>query len=258
VIAAGRSKRPGASWPYIDPATQAELDSCPFCAGRESRTPPETLRLEEPWRVRVVPNLYPAFVRQEVVVHAPEHVHSLAELGDPQLALVAEAWRRRRESEPAGYLHALVNEGKTAGGSLAHSHSQLVWLRDTPPAVATERGKPDRGNVVVERDGLVATCPRAGRVPYELLIEPADPEPDAWSSELLPAALQLLADLLRRLHRVCEGPIPVNAWLHTGTRWHLEIFPRLTVLAGIELGAGIYVNTLSPEEAAQQLRETAN
>ena len=255
MIAAGRSERPGASWPHLEPATQEELDSCPFCAGREDRTPPETLTIGEPWRVRVVPNLYPAFERQEVVVHAPEHIRSLAELGDAQLALVAEAWRRRRETEPAGYLHALVNEGKAAGGSLAHSHSQLVWLPDQPPAVNAERGEPDRDNVVAERGGLVATCPRAGRVPYELLIEPTDPEPNAWASDLLPTALQLLADLLRRLHEVCEGPIPINAWLHTGTRWHLEIVPRLTVLAGIELGAGIYINTLPPEEAATQLRE---
>jgi UDPglucose--hexose-1-phosphate uridylyltransferase len=185
-------------------------------------------------------------------------VRSLAELDDEQLGLVAEAWLRRREAEPAGYLHALVNEGKAAGGSLAHSHSQLVWLPEPPPAVAKERGEPDRDNVVVERGGLVATCPRAGRVPYELLIEPVTPAPDAWSSGLLPTALQLLADLIRRLHVICDGPIPLNAWLHTGTRWHLEVFPRLTVLAGIELGAGIYVNTFAPEVAAKQLRETAN
>lgn len=256
MIAPGRSDRPGAHWPHIEPTTPEELDSCPFCAGREDRTPPETLAIGEPWRVRVVPNLYPAFERQEVVVHASEHIRSLAELGDEQLALVAEAWRRRREAEPAGYLHALVNEGKAAGGSLAHSHSQLVWLPGPPPALTAERGEPDRDNVIVERSGLVATCPRAGRVPYELLIEPADPEPDVWTSELLPAALQLLADLLRRVHTVCEGPVPVNAWLHTGTRWHLEVFPRLTLLAGIELGAGIYVNTLAPEAAAEQLRQS--
>ncbi len=240
----------------MEPATQEELDSCPFCAGREDRTPPETLTIGDPWRIRVVPNLYPAFERQEVVVHAPEHVRSLAELDDEQVELVASAWRRRREAEPDGYLHALVNEGKAAGGSLAHSHSQLVWLPGPPPALTAERGEPDRDNVIVERGGLVATCPRAGRVPYELLIEPADPEPDAWTSGLLPAALQLLADLLRRLHTVCEGAVPVNAWLHTGTRWHLEVFPRLTVLAGVELGAGLYVNTVAPEVAAEQLRRT--
>ena len=49
----------------------------------------------------------------------------------------------------------------------------------------------------------------------------------------------------------------MNAWLHTGTRWHLEVVPRLTVLAGVELGAGIYVNTVSPEEAAAQLRDVS-
>ena len=254
MIAAGRSKRPGASWPHVEAATHAELDSCPFDAGREDRTPPETLALGEPWRVRVVPNLYPAFERQEVVVHSPEHVRSLAELDDEQIGFVAEAWRQRREAEPAGYLHALVNEGKAAGGSLAHSHSQLVWLPDPPPAVTLEHGEPDRDNVVVERGGVVATCPRAGRVPYELLIEPSEPEPDAWTSDLLPTALQLLAELLRRLHAVCEGAVPMNAWLHTGTRWHLEVFPRLTVLAGIELGAGLYVNTIPPEDAAAELR----
>ena len=258
MVAPGRSRRPGASWPHIDAPTEEELDSCPFCRGREDRTPPETLTLGDPWRVRVVPNLYPAFERQEVVVHSPEHVRSFAELHDAQAALVAEAWRRRRKAEPAGYLHALVNDGKAAGGSLPHSHSQLVWLPGPPPAVVAERGEPDRDNVVLERGGLIATCPRAGRVPYELLIEPSDPDPDAWASDLLPAALQLLAELLRRLHAVCEGPVPANAWLHAGERWHLEVFPRLTVLAGIELGAGIYVNTIPPEEAAAQLRQVSS
>lgn len=202
-----------------------------------------------------MPNLYPAFERQEVVVHTPDHARTIAELGDEQLALVAEAWRKRREAEPAGYLHALVNEGKAAGGSLAHSHSQLVWLKEPPPAVAGENDARFEGEPVLERDGVVAMLPRAGRVPYEGLIAPADPEADAWTSDRLPVALQVVAELVRRLHAIGGGPIPLNAWLHTGTAWHIEVVPRLTVLAGIELGAGIYVNTVAPEEAAEQLRQ---
>jgi regulator of protease activity HflC (stomatin/prohibitin superfamily) len=193
VVAPGRSKRPGAGWPLVDPPTEAELESCPFCAGREDRTPPETLTIGDPWRIRVVPNLYPAFERQEVVVHSPEHVRTIADLEDDQLALVAEAWRTRREQEPAGYLHALVNEGKAAGGSLAHSHSQLVWLARTPPAVEKEQPFALDGEPVLERDGVAAVLPRAGRVPYEGLVAPVDPEPDAWTSERLATALQLLA-----------------------------------------------------------------
>ena len=49
--------------------------------------------------------------------------------------------------------------------------------------------------------------------------------------------------------------MPLNAWLHAGGHWHIEVVPRLTVLAGIELGAGIYVNTLPPDDAALALRE---
>ena len=96
VIAPGRARRPGMWRGSVEPPSAEELEQCPFCAGREDRTPPETLRLgAEPWQVRVVPNLYPAFERQEVVVLSPRHVRSLVELSDAELALVAEAWRRR-------------------------------------------------------------------------------------------------------------------------------------------------------------------
>jgi UDPglucose--hexose-1-phosphate uridylyltransferase len=256
VIAPGRAQRPGAGWPLVGEPTAEELVNCPFCRGREDRTPPETLTIGDPWQVRVVPNLYPAFERQEVVVHTPEHARTLAELDDAQLELVAEAWRRRREAEPDGYLHALINEGKAAGGSLAHSHSQLVWLRERPPGVLAERELTLDGEPVLARDGVAAVLPRAGRVPYEALIAPTELELEAWSSERLGTALQLLAELIRRLHAIGGGAVPLNAWLHTGGGWHLEVFPRLTVLAGIELGAGIYVNTVAPEDAAEQLRET--
>src|SRR5205085_12545840 len=110
-FAPARGKRPGIARGKVDPPTEQELNTCPFCSGREDRTPPETLRVGEPWRVRVVPNLYPAFERQEVVIHSREHKRSFAELDDEELELVAEAWSRRRAAEPAGYLHACINEG---------------------------------------------------------------------------------------------------------------------------------------------------
>lgn len=215
------------------------------------------LALGSPWRVRVVPNLYPAFERQEVVIHAPEHVRSFAELDDEQVAAVAEAWTLRERAgaeEGLGYLHAFVNEGADAGSSLPHSHSQLVWLREEPPAL---RGEDPAGVDavlahgelrVLERDGAVAVAHPAGRVPYEVLVAP----PAGAALRLAPLLLAL-RDVVRALRSV-EGPVPWNAWLHRGPRPHLELVPRLSALAGIELGAGLHVNPVAPEDAARALR----
>jgi UDPglucose--hexose-1-phosphate uridylyltransferase len=256
VFAPGRGRRPGAARGTIAPPTPEELEECPFCAGREDRTPPETLRLPEAeeWTVRVVPNLYSALERQEVVVHTPRHVRSFAELEEREIDLVAEAWRRRREALPDGYVHAFVNEGRDAGASLPHTHSQLAWLAEPPPTVAAETGELDPGEVVLERDGLVLGCPPGSRLPYELVIAPLAGEPDGLHSHLLAPALRLLAEAIRRLRRI-EGAFPWNAWLHDGRRWHIEVVPRLAILAGLELGAGIYVNSLPPEQAAAALRD---
>jgi UDPglucose--hexose-1-phosphate uridylyltransferase len=219
-----------------------------------------------------VPNLYPVFDRHEVVVSTPRHVRSVAELTDDEVGGVVTAWRERaRAARAAGfsYVLALLNEGREAGASLAHSHTQLAWLPDEPPAVGAERaGETDcavcrhlQGELaageraILERDGIALLAAYGGRLPYELLIAPrAHEETTAFESELLAPALRMLGEALRRL-QVLEGLLPVNAWLHDGGHWHLEVLPRLTVFAGIELGAGIYVNSLAPEAAAARLRE---
>jgi UDPglucose--hexose-1-phosphate uridylyltransferase len=249
-IAPARAARPGAQAPATD-----DPEGCPFCAGHEDRTPPETLRLGDGptgWGVRVVPNLYPALERQEVVVHGPDHVHSIGALADPTLDLVAEAWQRRAR-DAGGICFPLINEGREAGASLPHSHSQLAWLPVAPPALEAEHGLPELVPVL-ERDGLIAGCPVASRVPYELLVAPARPEGTGLQSDLLGPALQLLAEVVRRLHRVRGEPAPLNAWLHEAPHWHLELFPRTTRLAGLELGAGFYIDPVAPERAAAELR----
>ena len=220
--------------------------------------------------MRVVPNLYPAFERQEVVIHLPRHVRSLVELSEAELELVADAWRRRSSTAAAAgfpYVHAFVNDGPTAGASLPHSHSQLVWLREPPPALAAEGAaagdcrlctllaaeRADGVRLVGERSGLVVLCPAAGRLPYEALIAPAEHDRDGFGPRL-GEALVLLVELMRTLQSL-EGHIAWNAWLHLGEHWHLEVVPRLSTFAGVELGTGIHVLTVAPEDAAAALRD---
>jgi UDPglucose--hexose-1-phosphate uridylyltransferase len=215
------------------------------------------------WTVRVVPNLYPALERQEVVIHSPRHVRSFADLSDDEVAAAADAWRTRaREAATAGfeYVHAMINEGRLAGASLAHSHSQLVWLRERPPAVEAETDAVDgllEEHAIAEEGSVVAAVHPFGRSPYELLIAPrAAAKTGAFEGSELAAALRLLRSVMRRLREV-EGPLPWNAWLHLGPHWHLEVVPRLTVFAGLELGAGIHVNVVEPAAAAAALRREA-
>ena len=275
MIAPQRAKRPGAKdvQPESPPSAE-ELERCPFCEGREDRTPPEVFAVSpaerEPdtpgWLVRVVPNLYPAFEHQEVIVHSPRHVRSLAELSDEELEALATAWSARLEAARAEgrWPHLFVNEGQEAGASLPHAHSQLAWLPEAPPAVAAELPNLSKdgcalcevladGTLEIAFDSTVTLrSASAPRVPYEALIAPTDhaafpSEPD------LAASLRLLRHAVGRLHEH-EGRIALNVWLHAGEHWHVEIVPRISELAGIELGAGLYVNWLTPEEAAARLR----
>jgi UDPglucose--hexose-1-phosphate uridylyltransferase len=216
--------------------------------------------------VRVVPNLYPALERQEVVVHTPRHVRTFAALEDEELAGVATAWHARRETARAEgfeHLHFVLNEGRTAGASLPHSHSQLFWLREAPPAVAAELPQLQDGNCalcdllraadeIAANEQAVLLAAPGGRAPYELLIASREHEASPDEDGLRAAAF-LLRDAIRRLHEA-EGAVPLNAWLHEGTHWHVEVLPRLSVFAGLELGAEIYVNWLPPEDATARLR----
>ena len=273
----GRASRPGATGRTT---RVGDAEHCPFCEGHEAMTPPETAAFGRPagapadspgWTVRVVPNKYPALPGHEVVVHGPRHVISLADLAPAVMETVMEAWRSRRAAllaGGAGYVLASVNEGAAAGASLDHSHSQLVPFLDPPPRIVQEAAAfragcplcPLPGAVVHEQEGLVAFCPPFARVPFETWIAPANHRPHA---PLDAATGRALADAVARLRGVLGADLAWNALLHEGApgdetfHWHIELWPRLTVAASIELGAGIWVNVVDPGDAAGELARVA-
>jgi UDPglucose--hexose-1-phosphate uridylyltransferase len=163
---------------------------------------------------------------------------------------------------------ASVNEGAAAGASLDHSHSQIVPFLDPPPRVVQEASAfragcplcPLPGAVVHEQEGLVAFCPPFARVPFETWIAPADHRPHA---PLDAATGRALAGVVARLRGALGADLAWNALLHEGApgdetfHWHIELWPRLTVAASIELGAGIWVNVVDPGDAAGELARVA-
>ncbi len=275
MVAPGRSRRPGAQGRTT---RLADASTCPFCEGHEAMTPPEVQAFGRPpgappdspgWRVRVVPNKFPAIPGQEVVIHGPAHVLSFADLSRGLLRTTADAWEARRSAHrEAAWTMVAVNEGPAAGASLDHSHSQIVPFTDAPPAVEAQAeavsgecalcwalGVED-ARTVRHEDGLRTIAPAWSRFAYELWIAPDAHAADPGWSQLAEA----LADGVRRLRAVLGPDLAWNCVVyaspagHANWHWHAEVWPRLTVAASAELGAGLWITIVDPDVAADDLR----
>jgi UDPglucose--hexose-1-phosphate uridylyltransferase len=116
--------------------------------------------------------------------------------------------------------------------------------------------------LVFEDAASVCFAPFASRSPFELWVVPRHHEADfgrATDAQLASAA-ETLQKVLRLLD-VLDGP-PYNLVLHTAPlrervdetyHWHWELHPRLREIAGLELGTGLPVNPVSPEDAVDEL-----
>lgn len=242
-----------------------ESGPCPFCPGNEGMTPPEIMRVGEPWRVRVFPNKYPATDLHEVIVDSPRHGVSLSELSDDDLALAVDTWRKRVSaaySNPSvKYVSLFHNHGPTAGASRRHIHTQLVGLPFLPPVIEREIGGEVAksslrdGHIFHEEDGLVALCPEVSRFPYETWIMPREPQ------GLLPDGPMSLAGVLKRVLKALEDVLSspdYNLILKSmpgDWHWRVEIIPRTGFLAGFELDTGCHILSVSPAKAAYGLSQ---
>jgi UDPglucose--hexose-1-phosphate uridylyltransferase len=230
----------------------------------------------------------------EVVIESPSHVSEIFDLNLDQFATVLAVYRDRLAhwASDARLCHGIVfkNSGCTAGASLEHIHSQLIALPYVSPYVEAELagaqqfGAAQGGcifckliaqeiaageRLVFDDAGYAALCPYAARQPFETWIVPTrhaarfDQTPDAD----LPGLAAAIRGVLQRLASVCRSAgceLAYNLVLHTGPfdeahansyHWHWELIPRTTHLAGFEWGAGVYINPVSPERAARELRD---
>jgi UDPglucose--hexose-1-phosphate uridylyltransferase len=224
----------------------------------------------------------PATGAHEVIVNGPQPVLSLAELPVEQVATAMEAWRARmRVHEDCAYVQLIVNERRQAGASLPHTHAQLYGLNFVPAAVARERerasayatrtmGQSLLGDLVAEevrlRERIIAIdeeavlmAPYASRLPFQLMLAPRRPVPRFEQDG--PTGAALLHDGLRRLARHLGASPPLNMWVRTAPRgaehfcWRIDVLPRLTHLAGLELSTDLNLNIVAPEHAAALLRD---
>src|SRR3954451_17011870 len=224
----------------------------------------------------------PAQGAHEVIVNSPQPFNSLSQLDPEQLEVAMDVWRERmRTHAESPYVHGIVNEAREAGASLPHTHAQLYALPFVPASIARERERftaySDRTQgrnlledllqeevrrsdriVAIDREAVVV-APFASRVPFQLMLIPRKPRPRFDDDGPLGAAL--LHDVLLRLRRVLGGLPPRNPWVRPAPAgaeyfcWRIDVLPRLTHLAGLELGTGVNLNIMPPELAASKLRD---
>lgn len=254
---------------------------CPFCPGG--------LEAPEPYDVRWFPNRWPPFPdeRAEIVLYTPKHDASFAELSADEARKVVDLWAERSAVLGArpdvAYVLVFENRGPAVGATIAHPHGQIYAFDTVPPRAVEELegGDPlaalgadapgDR--LVAEADaGWRAWVPWAATWPYELVLAPAHAVPDLPSLDDggRDALGRLLVDVVGRLDRLFDEPMPFMLWFHQrpfdGGDWpnawlHVHIAPLLRApgtqrfVAAGELGSRVWFNPVEPSDAAARLRE---
>lgn len=331
IVASERAKRPNdfrsaqegeGVAPKLDP-------KCPFCPGNENMTPPEISALRDEgahdgpnWRIRVVPNKFPALLpvrdaleigidltpadnpivddssiywetpavgAHEVVIESPKHNGTLGGYSSEEMAVIFNMLNERYlvlyDQKAIKYVQVFRNWGPLGGASLAHPHFQIIGLPFMPPEVLNEtsryreyRGKTGRCimcdyvereiekdlRVVAKSREFVILCPFASKYSFETLIVPR--RHSTTFSELNAEEARDMAQEIIGLFYGYEEmflSLSYNLVVHslppqkrskkqTDYHWHMHVYPRLNVEAGLEKGAGVWINPTPPELAALQ------
>jgi len=229
-----------------------------------------------------------AIGHHEVLVESPVHDEHPANAKISQLTHVINAYvdrLRTLSSKPyVKYVSIFRNHGLEAGASLSHAHSQIIA---TPfvPKIAEEELKTSRKfwkknekcifcdilekelaetRLILENRDYVVFAPWASVHPLEFWIMPK--EHKATLLEMSQTEVKTFAKTLKGcmsgIDRLLGDP-PYNFGFHIAIdkesrkyyHWHLEVYPKLAIWAGFEKSTGIYINTVSPEAAAESLRK---
>ncbi len=226
----------------------------------------------------------------EVVVESRQHDMVLAQQPVEQIELVLGTLQMRyRDLMRDRRFQTVIifkNHGQGAGTSLAHPHWQLIATPVVPRLLRAQHTTAEdyfdrtgsclfcvmlaheleaKSRIVAANDGFVAFQPFASRVPFETWIVPRYPQPSFTLLEPnhMRSAAELLKTVLLKLYTGLDNP-DFNLTIDDVPRgdedkeyflWHIRILPRLSTPAGFELGSGMAINTVLPEESAAFLRE---
>lgn len=226
---------------------------------------------------------------QELVI-TRDHTRSIGFMSKEEISLVFSAYRARylalKGEKCIEYILIFHNNGPTAGATVPHPHSQILALPITPADVwrslsGSERyyGKykkcvhctvikkelKDGARIIYKNKNFVSLCPYASRASFEIRIFPRrhDPYFESVEEEEFEELIDAVEATFRKLKNAMNDP-DYNFFIHTAPvagkkfknyHWHMEILPRTSIYGGVELGTGMEIIKMPPEEAAGMLRK---
>lgn len=227
-------------------------------------------------------DVIPGYGFHEVIVETPSHEKEMAGFSDDEMNLLMKVYQDRvvhyGSIDGIEYVSLFKNWGKKAGASLSHTHTQLIAMPIKPPLLMEEFDKIHSLNgcpycdivekeikserLLYENESFIAIAPYFSKVPYELWILPK--EHINHISEFNDELLHSLGDAIRfsvsTLHN-CLGKIAYNYMFYqlgemAEYHFNLRLQPVTSIAAGFEKNTDVYINTVPPETAVKQLKET--
>ena len=284
IITPSRAKRPR----DIKEQTVIERTAaCPFCPENLNRKNIlDEIKIDDDSLILSLKNLFPAvsldnlkaYGTQEVIIETPNHTKELGQLTEEEVEQVLKMYARRTdaisEDPRIEYILCFKNQGSKAGASIVHAHSQIFATDILPPDIHEELGlaqayKIEHGTCpycdiiakemkserkIFEDKFIAAFAPYASEYHYEAWIFPKrhlDNITKLDDNELKSFA-KVLKTILLKLEKL---DLSFNYFLHQvvsnkDQHFYLKIQPRDSIWAGIELGSGLVINSVPPEEAA--------
>lgn len=286
IIAPSRSKRP-----HNNGGLTAKY--CQFCREAQKNEPGLFyFGGKNKWKVKVVKNKYPAVTLdnpnaygiQEVVIETPDHNIHLHDLPIEHIVGLLQAYDIRTteimKNKKIEYILIFKNSGGSAGASLKHSHSQIFATDFIPPhlfdksqktqeyklkfgtcvycdVIKKERKSP---RLIWEDKNVIAFCPWASIYNYEVWILPKrhiDNISALTKVEKFSFA-KILKYVLKKIDD--ELSLPYNYYFHQvkndqDQHLYMKITPRGSAWAGVEIGSGVVINPITPEDAAKFYRQ---
>lgn len=291
IIAPKRGKRPHDLIKPQELHKKQMVTSCIFCPNNLLTVPSLYKKGQgDNWSINVIANKYPAvsldndkaYGRQEVVIETADHTLELEDLSTEQIADLLEAYAVRTKEiskdDKIDYILIFKNNGGIAGASLQHAHSQIFATNFLPPHLVDKSqrqqayklkhrscvycdviDKESKGPRLIYKDkNVIAFTPYASMFNYEVWIMPLKHRDNI--TELSTEERYSFAKILKHiLKKIGQLDLPYNFYFHqvindNDQHLYMKVVPRGSVWAGVEVGSGLIINPIDPDDAAEFYR----